>query len=277
MVKNAEAMSDTTFLERPVYGFAEVDALLRIRPGTARRWIDGYDRGGNHYDPVVRAYTTGQQTVTWGEFRRDTPTRTVPGRSCADAAHAPCCRTTARQATAHTRSRVRKGVRARPRARRAPVQDEVGLPKGLAIVEELRTGQLTLTPPARAFFATSEFDDVRVHPDDALLGADERALSAELAGDIDPHAVVKRLAPLGRANAVRFDPDFSFGEPTVLGRNLRTDVLAEAVRAGDSVAAVAHAWSLSIHAVEQAVGWEEARTARAARRVCGSRRVAVLH
>ncbi len=141
------------------------------------------------------------------------------------------------------------------------VQDEVGLPKGLAIVEELRTGQLTLTPPARAFFATSEFDDVRVHPDDALLGADERALSAELAGDIDPHAVVKRLAPLGRANAVRFDPDFSFGEPTVLGRNLRTDVLAEAVRAGDSVAAVAHAWSLSIHAVEQAVGWEEARTA----------------
>ena len=55
-------------LARPVYGMAQVDRVLALRSGTARRWIDGYARGGRTYPPVVRLTTTGDDIVTWGEF-----------------------------------------------------------------------------------------------------------------------------------------------------------------------------------------------------------------
>jgi hypothetical protein len=55
-------------LDRRVYGLSDVDWLLALPPGTARRWIDGYDRGGMHYPPVVRAERTRDEEVTWGEF-----------------------------------------------------------------------------------------------------------------------------------------------------------------------------------------------------------------
>jgi hypothetical protein len=58
----------TDLLDRPVYGFVQVDSLLALPPGTARRWIDGYARNGHYYDPVVREHTTEERTVTWGEF-----------------------------------------------------------------------------------------------------------------------------------------------------------------------------------------------------------------
>ena len=34
-----------SMLARPLYRYAEVDRLLRLTPGTAKRWIDGYERG----------------------------------------------------------------------------------------------------------------------------------------------------------------------------------------------------------------------------------------
>src|SRR5690242_18569146 len=58
----------TSLLDRPVYGMAQVDHLLGLHPGTARRWIDGYERSGKHYPPVVRVEPTGSDIVTWGEF-----------------------------------------------------------------------------------------------------------------------------------------------------------------------------------------------------------------
>jgi len=36
---------------RPVYTYAEVDRLLPLTTGTAKRWIDGYERAGRAYDP----------------------------------------------------------------------------------------------------------------------------------------------------------------------------------------------------------------------------------
>src|SRR5437762_918632 len=57
-----------TALDRPLYSGAQVDDLLGLAPGTARRWIDGYVRDGRPYPPVVRPRTTGNDLVTWGEF-----------------------------------------------------------------------------------------------------------------------------------------------------------------------------------------------------------------
>jgi hypothetical protein len=57
-----------SMLARPVYHYAEVDRLLRLSPGTAKRWIDGYERAGRVYEPVVRKERTGSPWVMWGEF-----------------------------------------------------------------------------------------------------------------------------------------------------------------------------------------------------------------
>jgi hypothetical protein len=42
--------------------------LLGLRTDGLRRWIDGYERRGKIYPPVIRDRTTGVDTVTWGEF-----------------------------------------------------------------------------------------------------------------------------------------------------------------------------------------------------------------
>ncbi|MGH3547791.1 MAG: hypothetical protein ACRDQU_06680 [Pseudonocardiaceae bacterium] len=70
-----------SMLARPVYGYAEIDRLLRLTPGTAKRWIDGYERTGRVYEPVVRQERTGSPWVTtrWPTHGRSSPRRV---RSC---------------------------------------------------------------------------------------------------------------------------------------------------------------------------------------------------
>jgi hypothetical protein len=55
-------------LTRPTCGFAQIDRILGLKSGTSGRWIDGYERSGRHYHPVIREETTGEPTATWGEF-----------------------------------------------------------------------------------------------------------------------------------------------------------------------------------------------------------------
>ncbi len=51
-----------------MYGFSQVDDLLGLKGGTARRWIDGYERRGKGYSPIVRETRTDNELMTWGEF-----------------------------------------------------------------------------------------------------------------------------------------------------------------------------------------------------------------
>jgi hypothetical protein len=55
-------------LDRPVYGMGQAARLLGLRPDGIRRWIDGYERQGKQYAPVIRERRTGVDFVTWGEF-----------------------------------------------------------------------------------------------------------------------------------------------------------------------------------------------------------------
>jgi uncharacterized protein (DUF433 family) len=61
-------MSVTSMLDREVYLYAEVDRLIRLSAGTARRWINGYERGGKTYDPILRLARRDTEWATWGEF-----------------------------------------------------------------------------------------------------------------------------------------------------------------------------------------------------------------
>ncbi|TAM72432.1 DUF433 domain-containing protein [Mycobacterium sp.] len=62
------AMTVTSMLDREVYVYAEVDRLIGLRGGTARRWINGYERSGKSYAPILRVTPRDTPWVTWGEF-----------------------------------------------------------------------------------------------------------------------------------------------------------------------------------------------------------------
>lgn len=61
-------MSITSMLDREVYVYADVDRLIGLPAGTARRWINGYERGGKAYEPILRVAARETPWVTWGEF-----------------------------------------------------------------------------------------------------------------------------------------------------------------------------------------------------------------
>ncbi|CNV72880.1 Uncharacterised protein [Mycobacterium tuberculosis] len=61
-------MSVTSMLDREVYVYAEVDKLIGLPAGTAKRWINGYERGGKDHPPILRVTPGATPWVTWGEF-----------------------------------------------------------------------------------------------------------------------------------------------------------------------------------------------------------------
>ncbi|MGL5826743.1 MAG: hypothetical protein ACRCYU_18325 [Nocardioides sp.] len=40
-----------SLLDRAVYSYADVDRLVGLHPGTAKRWLHGYERLGKYYNP----------------------------------------------------------------------------------------------------------------------------------------------------------------------------------------------------------------------------------
>ncbi|HEU4658483.1 MAG TPA: DUF433 domain-containing protein [Capillimicrobium sp.] len=229
-------MSDVVdLLSRPVYGLGQVDRILGLPPGTSRRWIDGYRRGGRQYPPVIRESPTGNETVTWGEFvetrllseYRDAGVSLARMRPAVDALReelqTPYPLASARTwLDVHGRELVRK------------VQEDVGLERPLALVV-VRTGQRVL---------------------DWAQPADEFRRSVEWTGD-DRDAQPRLLRPAADLQSVQIDPLRGFGEPVV--RNVRTEIIAELFRGGESVDAIAELYELPVSTVSEALRYEMRR------------------
>jgi uncharacterized protein (DUF433 family) len=217
-------------LTRPVYSVGQVDRLLGLPFGTARRWVDGYERGGRTYPPVVRAEATGDEIVTWGEF---TETRLL-----AEFRDAGVPMVHLRPTVVRLREVFKVAY---PLAHSAPflqpagrelvrqVQEEVDLEKQLQFVV-VRNGQLLLTPPTNKYIMAAEFE----------------------------RDIVARIRPLVTLDRVWLDPLRQFGEPTV--RNVPTAVIAEQYRAGDRIDYIANAYELADDDVEQAIRYELHKT-----------------
>jgi uncharacterized protein (DUF433 family) len=216
----------TDLLERRVYGISQVDGLVGLSPGTARRWIDGYVRGDRKYPPIVREETTGDELVTWGEY--------VEARLLAEyrGAGVPIIRM--RPAV----ERLRKEFKQRyPLAHANPwldiagrelvmtVQQEVGLERPLFLVV-VRNQQLMLSEPAKRFVRSVDFQS----------------------------GIAERVYPMPDQKAVVIDPLRQFGQPVV--RSVRTEIIAEQVRAGDPIDMIAEAYELTQSQVEAAIRYE---------------------
>jgi len=211
-------------LDRAIYSYSDVDRLVGLHAGTSRRWLEGYERAGKHYEPVLREEATGGDVVTWGEM--------VEARLLAEfRTRVPVQRL--RPAIVRLRGEFGRYplAHARPfldiegRELVRVVQDEVGLERPLQLVV-VRSGQLMLAAATERFNAAVEYAD----------------------------GVVGRLRPDPRTPEVVMDPTRSFGQPAI--RNVRTDALAEDYRAGTSRGELADLYDLTEAQVDEAIRYE---------------------
>lgn len=225
-----------SLLDRPLYGLAQIDRILGLPGGTARRWIDGYRRAGKSYPPVIREQSTGDDIATWGEFvetrllaeYRDAGVPLIKMRPAVDVLRDQLN-------TAYPLASARTWLAVDGQELLLGVQESVGLDRELALVV-VRTGQgLLWTQPAEYFRASLEWTSE------------------------DDTAEPRLLRPVRDINEVVIDPLRGFGEPVV--RAVRTEVIAELVRAGDSPEMIAELYDLKRSVVDAAVRYELVRAA----------------
>lgn len=61
-------MTNLSVLDRDMYAEAEVARLLRLPQATLHYWLEGGERRGKSYKPVLRVEPRGDRSVTWAEF-----------------------------------------------------------------------------------------------------------------------------------------------------------------------------------------------------------------
>jgi uncharacterized protein (DUF433 family) len=214
-----------SLLDRAIYSYPDVDRLVGLRSGTSRRWLEGYERSGKFYDPVLREEPTGSDVVTWGEmvearllaeFRSDR----VPVQRLRPAI-VRLRGEFGRYPLAHARPFLNVEGRELVRV----VQEEVGLELPLRFVV-IRSGQLMLTAATERFNAAVDYEG----------------------------GVVRALRPDIRTPEVVMDPTRTFGQPAV--RNVRTDALAEDFRAGTTRDELAGLYDLTTQQVDEAIRFE---------------------
>jgi uncharacterized protein (DUF433 family) len=216
-----------------MYSEAEAARLLRVSQSTLNYWLEGGERRGRRYQPVIRPEPRGHRAgVTWAEFveagllrmyRRNLNVPMAELRAFID------------------KLRERYGV-PYPLADRRPfvaerqlvieAQDEAGLAPEFCLVAVVRDQPL-LTPPAESFFDRVTWD-------------------GDLAAAWRPHE--------DKRSPVRMRPDLRFGRPAVGG--ISTEVLWEHIDGGEDIDEVAAAFDLSSDDVRWALSYETAaRTA----------------
>lgn len=219
---------DVPILERPVYGLAEAAGLLGLRVDRTRAWLDGYERRGVRYPPVVRPEPTREDIVTWGEFVE----------------------------LGYLREYRRKGV---PLQQLRPVieglREEFGTPYPLATAKPFLYGrELVLELQQRSDLPAALAIVIRSGQTIALAGETQRFLQKvefHPPGDGD----ARRLMPAGRASPVVIDPLVRFGRPNVNG--VATERLWELYDAGEQIEQIAAGYDLTEELVRAAVAYEE--------------------
>jgi uncharacterized protein (DUF433 family) len=207
-----------------IYSVAEAARLLGISAAKVTRWLDGYQRAGRTYPPVVRQEPTGSDVVRWGEFielgyMREYRKKDVPLQQLRPVIERLRKRYRTEYPLAHHKPFVGPG-----RKLVMEVEREVGIDHRLYMV--IDSDQLLLSPQAEAFLDKVEFE-----------------------------ADVARLwRPSGRSSQVVIDPETSFGIPTIHG--IRTEAITELYQAGEPPALMARTWGLDETDIHDAIRFE---------------------
>lgn len=224
-----------TVLDREMYTEAAAARLLGVAQGTLNYWLEGGERRGKVYRPVIRVEPRGDRAaVTWAEFLEAGLLREYRRRHNVPMAELRAFIDVVRG---------RYGV-PYPLADRRPfiagkellsqAQETAGLAADFCLVAEVR-GQLVLTSPADSFVRRVTW---------------EGDTAAEWRPHDDP------LSP------VRINPDMRFGRPAIAG--VATETLWEHEQAGESIEEIAEQFSMTPESVVWALAYETSARARAA-------------
>ncbi len=216
-----------TVLDREMYTEAAAARLLGLPQGTLNYWLEGGERRGKVYRPVIRVEPRGDRAaVTWAEFveagllREYRRTHKVPMaelRAFIDVVRE-------RYATPYPLADRRPYVSGRDLLSHA--QEAAGLDPEFCLVAEVR-GQYVLTSPADSFVRRVTWD-------------------GDTAAEWRPHNDPQ--------SPVRMNPDVRFGRPAIAG--IATEVLWEHEQAGESVEEIAAEFSLQQDSVLWALAYE---------------------
>lgn len=215
----------TSMLDREIYSYSDVDRLVGLHGGTARRWLDGYSRAGRFYEPILREASTGNDSVTWGEMVEARFLAEFRSRDVTVQKLRPAIEQLREQFGRYPLALARPFLEVEGRELVQVVQEKVGLDRSLQLVV-IRNGQSMLTA------ATARFSDAVRYVDGA-------------AGSIRPDP---------RTPFVVMDPARTFGQPAV--RNVRTEILAGDYRAGSSRDELADLYELTPDQVDEALRFE---------------------
>lgn len=232
MVHDVSVRSMTpTVLDREIYTDIEAAEHLRVHLTTLRRWLEGATRSGVHYDPVLRHEPTGSRNVTWGEFVEADFLRQYRRVHDVSLGHLRAFIKDLRERLdvpyplAHARPWIGPGKKLLIAA-----QDNVDLEPALWSAWQPVSGQIMLTAAADSFLRRVTFSQKT------------------------EHGIVSILHPAGKESSIVIDPDTRFGAPHLSG--ISTSVLFDAIRAGESVEAVASDYDLTIEQVAEAINFE---------------------
>ncbi len=212
-------------LDRAIYSYSDVDRLVGLHAGTARRWLEGYVRAGRFYEPVLRPEVTGSDSVTWGEMVEARLLAEFRSRSVPVQRMRPAIVELRNEFGPYPLAHARPLLDVEGRELVRYVQDRVGLEPRLQLVV-VRNGQTVLADSAERFSMSIDYQD-------GVAGA---------------------LRPERRTPEVVMDPARSFGQPAV--RSVRTDALAEDYRAGTSREDLADLYDLTDAQVDAAIRFE---------------------
>ncbi len=219
-----DVVSTVSILERPVYGTAQAASLLGLRPPRVRAWLDGYERRGIWYPPVIREEPTRDDVVTWGEFVELGYLREYREEVALQRIRPVIVALRKRYGTPYPLAHARPWVYDHELV--LEIQEYAKLDPRLAIV--IRTGQeIILSDVAERFVRRVEFD-----------------------GD-----TAARWRPAGKFSPVVLDPERAFGMPTVDG--IATERIFELVVAGEPIEKVAEGYAIPIDDVRAACAFEE--------------------
>lgn len=218
-------MNTTSLLNRAIYSYADVDRLNGLTPGTGRRWLEGYERGGVFYEPVLRESATEDNLVTWGEMVEARLLAEFRDHHVSLQRLRPAVLLLRREFGQYPLAHARPFLEVAGRELVRKVQDEVSLARQLQFVV-VRNNQTMLDIKAERFTDSVTYDD----------------------------GIAIAFRPSARTPRVAIDPTRSFGQPSV--RGVKTEVLAEDYCAGESLGSLADLYDLTIEQVEQAIRFE---------------------
>ena len=221
-------MGAVKLLDRRVMTAREAARQLRIPETTLIHWLEGEQRRGTWYPPVLRDMPTGSADITWGEMVEARYLREYRSRNVSMQKLRPfIADMRQRFGLPYPLAHLRPFTSGRRLLLEA--QDQLHLPPHLRMIYEVSTGQLILDPRVVGFLERVDFSD-------------------------DDDQVVERIRPAGKESPVVIDPRIGSGAATV--RGTRTEILAEQANAGASVDEIAEDFGLPVHLVKAALSYE---------------------